>query len=94
MPRGGECVPECLFAHLATLVEVGGGKIAMGRRYIERHFMAGAKMGYSSVCLIFKLKVGRARHSLCVTDGTPKIEHDRKDHSSPFQPSITENSGN
>lgn len=57
---GGECVPECVFAHLATLVEVGGGKIAMGRRYIERHFMAGAKMGYSSICLIFKLKVGRA----------------------------------
>lgn len=53
MPRG-----VSVFAHLATLVEVGGGKIAMGKRYIERHFMAGAKMGYSSLCLIFKLKVG------------------------------------
>lgn len=50
-------MPECLFAHLATLVEVGGGKIALGRRYIESHFMAGAKVGYFSICLIFKLKV-------------------------------------
>lgn len=47
-----------MFAHLATLVEVGGWGIAMGRQYIERHFMAGVKMGYSSICLIFKLKVG------------------------------------
>lgn len=53
-------MPECLFAHLATLAEVGEEKIAMGRRYIERHFMAGAKMGYSSICLIFELKVERA----------------------------------
>lgn len=87
-------MPECLSAHLATLVEVGEGKIAMGRRYIERHFMAGAKMGYSSICLIFKLKVGRAWHSLCVKDGTPQIEYDREDYSSSFQPSVTENSGN
>lgn len=52
-------MPECLFAHLATLVEVGGGRIALGRRYIERHFMESAKMGYSSICLIFKVKGGK-----------------------------------
>lgn len=51
-------MPECLFVHLATLVEVGGWKIAMGRRYIERHFVAGAKMGYFSVCLNFEVKGG------------------------------------
>lgn len=78
-------MPECLFAHLATLVEVGGGRIAVGRQYMERHFMAGAKMGYSSICLIFKLKEGRGRYSLCVKDCTPQIELDRKKHSSPFQ---------
>lgn len=54
----------------------------MGRRYIERHFMAGAKMAYSPDCLIFELKAGRARCSLCVKDGRPQIEHGSKDHSS------------
>lgn len=48
-------MPECLLAHLATLVEIGGGKIAMDKRYIERHLMVGAKMGYSSICLIFRV---------------------------------------
>lgn len=51
-------MPQCLFAHLVTLAEKGEGKIAIGRRYMERHFTAGAKMGYSSICLIFKLKAG------------------------------------
>lgn len=69
MPRGVECVPECLFAHLATLVEVEGRKIAMGRQYIERPFMAGAKVGNSSICLMFPLKVGRSQRSRCVKDG-------------------------
>lgn len=37
--------------------------------------MAGTKMGYSSICLISKLKVSRARCSLCVKDGMPQIAH-------------------
>lgn len=55
----------------------------MGRRYIERLFMAGTKVGYSSICLIFKFKVGRSQRILCVKDSRPQIEHDTKDHSAP-----------
>lgn len=94
MPRGAS-VPDCLLAHLATLVEVGGGKIATGRGGVLKGISwRGAKMSYSSICLIFKLKVGRAQCSLCVKDGPPQTEQDRRDHSSSFQPGGTENSGN
>lgn len=68
-------MPECLFAHLATLV---GGGIATGRPYIERHFMAAAKVSYSSICLIFQVKGLCVERSLCVKGGTTQNERDGK----------------
>ena len=38
-------------------------------------------MGYSSICLIFKLKVGRAHRILCLKAGTPQK---RKAENAPF----------
>lgn len=57
-----------MFAHLTALVEVGAGGTASGRWYFEKHFMAVDRMGYSSICLIFKLKVGRWRGRLWLED--------------------------
>lgn len=45
------CMSVC---SCATLVEVGEGKIAMDKWYIERRLM----VGYSSFCLVSRVKGG------------------------------------
>ena len=49
-------MPECLFAHLATLVEVGGGKIAVGRHYMGRRFHGGHENGLFFHLFDFQVK--------------------------------------
>ena len=55
MPRGVSMCLNVLFAHLATLVEVGGGKIAMGRHYMGRHYMGRRFHGGHENVLFFHL---------------------------------------
>lgn len=62
------------------------GKLQRAGSILKGSFMAGAKMGYSSICLILKLSAGGGGTG---KDGAPQIKYD-----SPPHLGIAENSGN